>query len=305
MKTAKAEKGSRKRSTRPRAFRSDSILGYLTIAPAIVVLVGLFIYPLFYQLYTSLTNRSVGQGGEFIGLANYVQLFNDPAFLTASFNTVVYVTLVQLGKFALGLAIAVLLQQPLVLRKLWRSLTLLPLAMPGFVVYMIWRLIYDPDVGALNVQLSQLGILSQPIAFLADGNWAMPAVILASIWQGFPFWTIMFLAALQAIPKERYEAAAIDGANSWQKFRNISLPGIRPVVLIVFLISTITTLNAFEAVWLTTGGGPANSTLIIPIYAYKGLITFQIGQAAAAALTMVPVIIVFVYFILGRLTKGK
>ena len=113
----------------------------------------------------------------------------------------------------------------------------------------------------------------------------------------------MFLAALQSIPKELYEAASTDGANGFQKFKHISLPGIRPVILIVFMISTITTLNSFEAIWLTTGGGPGSSTTILPIFAYKSLVAFQIGESAAAALALVPVLFILVFFVMRRLKK--
>ena len=168
---------------------------------------------------------------------------------------------------------------------------------------MVWKLIYNPDVGALNIFLNQIGVIDTHVAFLSDGRYAMPSVIIATIWRGFPFWTIMFLAALQAVPKELYEAASIDGANAWYRFRHISLPGIRPVILIVFMLSTVATINSFEAVWLTTGGGPADATLILPVFAYRGLVTFQIGQSAAAALSMMPVILAFVVLILRKLKK--
>ena len=298
-------KAVKTRKSSPSRFKiQDSVLGYATILPAMLVLVGFFGYPLFYEVYASFTNSTVGQPGEWVGLANYSYLVNDPAFTAAAFNTVVYVTAAQTGKFALGLAVALLLQQKMIGRNLWRSVVLLPYALPGFVAFMVWRLIYNPDVGALNIFLNQIGVLDQPVAFLSDSTWAMPAVVLATIWKGFPFWTIMFLAALQAIPKELYEAAASDGANAYQRFKHVSFPGIRPVILIVFMLSTISTMNSFEAVWLTTGGGPGNSTIIVPIYAYKSLVNFQIGQAGAAALLLLPVILLFVLFILRRLKKA-
>lgn len=297
-------KGLKARKSAPSRSRiQDSVLGYATILPAMLVLVGFFGYPLFYEVYASFTNLTVGQTGEWVGLANYRYLVNDPAFTAAAFNTVVYVTAAQTGKFALGLAVALLLQQKMVGRNLWRSIVLLPYALPGFVAFMVWRLIYNPDVGSLNIFLNQVGITDQPIAFLGNSSWAMSGVVLATIWKGFPFWTIMFLAALQAIPKELYEAAATDGCNAYQKFKNVSFPGIRPVILIVFMLSTIGTINSFEAVWLTTAGGPANSTIIVPIYAYKSLVAFQIGQAAAAALLLLPVVLLFVLFIMRRLKK--
>ena len=284
-------------------FRGDNLFGYLMMAPAIGVLVMFFAYPLFYEVYSSFTNRTVGHAGEFIGLDNYIYLFEDPRYIKAAVNTLVYVSCVQIGKFILGLGIALLLQQKLFGRGLWRALVLVPYAMPGFVAYMVWKLIYNPDVGALNIFLNQVGLVDTHIAFLSDGHYAMPAVIIATIWRGFPFWTIMFLAALQAVPKELYEAAAIDGGNAWHRFRHISLPGIRPVILIVFMLSTVSTINSFEAVWLTTGGGPADATVILPVFAYQGLVTFQIGQSAAAALSMMPVIIAFVLLMLRRLKK--
>jgi ABC-type sugar transport system permease subunit len=113
----------------------------------------------------------------------------------------------------------------------------------------------------------------------------------------------MFLAALQSVPKELYEAAAVDGANAWHRFRHISIPGIRPIILVVFLLSTVNTINSFEAVWLLTGGGPADATLILPIFAYRSLSAFQIGQAAAAALILVPPVLIFVFFILRKMKK--
>lgn len=301
----KATKAKRVKKSRRRGgiFDPTSILGYCMMLPAMAVLLMFFAYPLGFEIWSSFTNMTLGNDAKFIGLENYRYLFTDPEFLTAAKNSFVYVTIVQLGKFILGLGIAILLHQKLVARGFWRAVVLVPYAMPGFVAFLIWKLIYNPDIGSLNIFLSQIGLIDAPISFLGDRTWAMPSVIFATIWRGFPFWAIMFLAALQAVPKELYEAAAVDGANAWQRFKNISLPGIRPVILIVFLISTINTINSFEAVWLTTAGGPSDATVILPIFAYKGLTSFQIGQSAAAALSLVPVAIIFTFFILRRMKK--
>lgn len=284
-------------------FDPTSILGYFMMLPTMAVLLLFFAYPLAFEVWTSFTDKTLGNDAQFIGFDNYTRLFSDPEFKTAAWNSLVYVTIVQAGKFALGLAIAILLHQKLVARGLWRSIVLVPYAMPGFVAFMVWKLMYNPDIGAFNIILLKLGVIDAPISFLGDRDWAMPSVIFATIWRGFPFWAIMFLAALQAVPKELYEAAAVDGANAWQRFKNVSLPGIRPVILIVFLISTINTINSFEAIWLTTAGGPSDATVILPIFAYKGLTAFQIGQSAAAALTLVPVALLFTFFIMRRLKK--
>ena len=284
-------------------FAPSNLFGYFMMLPAISVLVFFFAYPLTFQVWTSLTNKTLGNDPKFVGIDNYIALFSDPEFITAARNSVVYVSLVQGGKFILGLGIAILLHQKLVARGFWRAVVLVPYAMPGFVAFMVWKLIYNPEVGALNIFLLKTGITDAPIPFLGDRTWAMASVIFATIWRGFPFWAIMFLAALQAVPKELYEAAAVDGANAWHRFRNISLPGIRPVILIVFMLSTINTINSFEAIWLTTAGGPSNATVILPVFAYRGLTAFRIGESAAAALTMVPIGVVIAIFLLSKLKK--
>ncbi|CAB4588888.1 MAG: ABC transporter permease subunit [Actinobacteria bacterium] len=284
-------------------LKPDSLFGYFMILPALVVLSFFFAYPLIYEIYISFTDKTLSNDGDFIGFKNYIRLLDNPEFVTAIFNSAVYVSFVQIGKFTLGLGIAILLNQKLRARGLWRGLVLVPYAIPGFVAFLIWRLIYHTEVGALNVFLQKIGLIDAPISFLGERDWAMASVIFSTIWRGFPFWAIMFLAALQAVPKELYEAAAVDGANAWHRFRNISLPGIRPVILIVFMLSTISTINSFEAIWLQTAGGPSDATVILPIFAYRSLTSFNIGEASAAALSLVPISIVFSVLILRKLRK--
>ena len=284
-------------------LKPDSLFGYFMILPALVVLSFFFAYPLIYEIYISFTDKTLSNDGDFIGFKNYIRLLDNPEFVTAIFNSAVYVSFVQIGKFTLGLGIAILLNQKLRARGLWRGLVLVPYAIPGFVAFLIWRLIYHTEVGALNIFLQKIGLIDAPISFLGERDWAMASVIFSTIWRGFPFWAIMFLAALQAVPKELYEAAAVDGANAWHRFKNISLPGIRPVILIVFMLSTISTINSFEAIWLQTAGGPSDATVILPIFAYRSLTNFNIGEASAAALSLVPISIVFSVLILRKLRK--
>ena len=284
-------------------LKPDSLFGYFMILPALVVLSFFFAYPLIYEIYISFTDKTLSNDGDFIGFKNYIRLLDNPEFVTAIFNSAVYVSFVQIGKFTLGLGIAILLNQKMRARGLWRGLVLVPYAIPGFVAFLIWRLIYHTEVGALNIFLQKIGLIDAPISFLGERDWAMASVIFSTIWRGFPFWAIMFLAALQAVPKELYEAAAVDGANAWHRFKNISLPGIRPVILIVFMLSTISTINSFEAIWLQTAGGPSDATVILPIFAYRSLTNFNIGEASAAALSLVPISIVFSVLILRKLRK--
>ena len=284
-------------------LKPDSLFGYFMILPALVVLSFFFAYPLIYEIYISFTDKTLSNDGDFIGFKNYIRLLDNPEFVTAIFNSAVYVSFVQMGKLTLGLGIAILLNQKMRARGLWRGLVLVPYAIPGFVAFLIWRLIYHTEVGALNIFLQKIGLIDAPISFLGERDWAMASVIFSTIWRGFPFWAIMFLAALQAVPKELYEAAAVDGANAWHRFKNISLPGIRPVILIVFMLSTISTINSFEAIWLQTAGGPSDATVILPIFAYRSLTNFNIGEASAAALSLVPISIVFSVLILRKLRK--
>jgi multiple sugar transport system permease protein len=164
-------------------------------------------------------------------------------------------------------------------------------------------LLYAPQGGAFNNILIDLGLVATHVDFLSTKELAMPSVIVASVWRGFPFWVISFLAAMQNIPRELYESAAMDGATAWQRFRNITLPSVRHVVLIVTLISTIWTTNSFEAIWLLTGGGPSNATMTFPVLAFYGLQSLRLGEAAAVSVAVLPVFAVLALIVAVRLQK--
>jgi multiple sugar transport system permease protein len=283
--------------------QSGRLMGYLLVAPLVICLLVLVVYPFFFAVSISFTNRMIGSEGQFVGLQNYVMMFRQPSFSAAVSNTIVLVGGVQTMKLVLGLGIAVLLNQPIRGRQLWRSLILIPWAMPAFVAFITWKLLYAPQGGALNYILLSLGFVDSHVDFLSTRELAMPSVIFASFWRGFPFWVISFLAAMQTIPRELYESAALDGANGWGRFRHVTLPGIRHVILVVLLTSTIWTTNSFEAVWLLTGGGPSNATMTFPLLAYYGLQSLRIGEAAAASVVLLPVFAVLAVIIAVRLQK--
>ena len=269
--------------------RRESIMGYALVTPVVICLSILVVYPFFFAIWISFTDRMVGQPGQFVGLANYRYLFNWIDFQATVKNTVVLVFWVQALKLVLGMGIALLLNQQIRGRQTWRGMILLPWAMPGFVAFITWKLLYAPQGGAFNYILITLGLVDSHVDFLSTKALAMPSVIVASFWRGFPFWVIAFLAALQNVPQELYEAAAIDGASAWQRYRHVTLPIIRHVVLVVVLLSTIWTTNSFEAVWLLTQGGPSNATMTFPVLAYFGLQSLRIGEAAAVSVSMLPV----------------
>ena len=270
--------------------QAESLMGYLLVAPLVTCVLILVVYPFFFAIWISFTDRTVGGGpGIFTGLANYANLLNQLAFQQTVRNTIVLVAAVQTIKLLLGLGIAVLLNQQIRFRQFWRGLILLPWAMPGFVAFITWKLLYAPQGGAFNFILLSTGLSSTHVEFLSSRELAMPSVVVALVWRGFPFWVISFLAALQTVSKELHEAAALDGANAWQRFRNVSLPGIRHVVLVVVLVSTIWTTNSFEAIFLMTQGGPSNATMTFPVHAYFALQNLRLGEAAAVGVAMLPI----------------
>jgi len=282
----------------------DSMLGYFLVAPVVICLLTLVVYPFFFAIWISFTDRMIGQGGNFIGLANYRYLIKWIDFQATVRNTIVLVVGVQSLKLTLGLSIALLLNQEIRGRQLWRSLILIPWAMPAFVAFITWKLLLVPQGGAFNYILLQTGLAETHVDFLSTKALAMPSVITASFWRGFPFWVISFLAALQNVSQESYEAAAIDGAGPWQRFRHVTVPGIRHVVLVVLLLSTIWTTNSFEAVWLMTQGGPSNATMTFPVLAYFGLQNLRIAEAASVSVSMLP-IFGFLAFIVAKLLQEE
>jgi len=282
--------------------QSGRLMGYLLVAPLVVCILVLVVYPFVFAVWISFTDRMIGTEGAFVGLENYINLVKQPSFAAAVSNTVVMVTAIQLLKLVLGLGIAVLLNQPIRGRQLWRSLILLPWAMPAFVAFITWKLLYAPQAGALNTILIGLGFVDTHVDFLSS-ELALPSVVFASFWRGFPFWVISFLAAMQAIPRDQYESASLDGASGWGRFWHVTLPGIRHVILVVVLTSTIWTTNSFEAVWLLTGGGPSNATMTFPLLSYYGLQSLRIGEAASASVILLPIFAVLAVIIAVRLQK--
>jgi multiple sugar transport system permease protein len=284
----------------------ESLMGYLLVAPLIVCVLLLVVYPFFFAIWISFTDRTIGAGGAFVGFDNFITLMNKPDFIKTIWNTLTLVTSVQTVKLIIGLAVAVLLNQPVRGRQFWRGLILLPWAMPAFVAYITWKLLYSPQGGAFNYILIQLNLVQTHVDFLGTKALAMPSVVTALVWRGFPFWVITFLAGLQTIPEELYEAAALDGASAWQRFWHVTLPGIRHVVLVVILVSTITTTNSFEGVFLLTAGGPSNATMTFPVYAYFSLQNLNLGEAAAVGVAMLPIFacLAFVIIVLMQQDKG-
>ena len=281
---------------RPRlsATAQHALFAYALVFPAVLLLLGLIGYPFLYAIAIAFTNRVVGNAGHWVGLANFRYLYNSPDFRASVWNTLTIVVVSDACKLGIGLSLALLVNQRIPGRGFFRAVLMLPWAMPAFVVFLIWRVIYQPIGGGLNLVLTGTGLYPEIVDWLGQRSTAMPAVIAATVWRGFPFWFVSILAALQTIPVEQYEAARVDGAGSWQRFRAVTWPGIRRVVVVTTLLSSIWTANSFENVWLLTQGGPSDATMVFPVLAYFGMQTQQLGQAAAVSVAMLPVLALLV-----------
>jgi ABC-type sugar transport system permease subunit len=283
--------------------RREALGGYLMVLPVCFLLLMLVAYPFVYAIFISFTSRVVGDPGRFVGLDNFRYLVNWVSFSRALQNTVTLVIVTDLLKFFIGLGLALLLNEKIKGRNLFRSFILLPWAMPGFVAFLTWRLLFLPIGGGIDLIIQHLPGYSGPVDWLGQRSTAMPAVIIASVWRGFPFWTISFLAALQSVPQEQYEAAKVDGASTWQRFIFITLPSIRHVIIVVTLLSSIWTANGFENIWIMTQGGPSDATMVLPVLAFFGLQNQRLGEAAAVSVSLIPVLAILVFIVAASLQK--
>ncbi|MCB0106359.1 MAG: ABC transporter permease subunit [Caldilineaceae bacterium] len=288
-----------RRPVMQRIFGRDWQIAFLFLAP-IIILMTLFIgWPFFKALYTSMTIRTLARRDEFVWFDNYIRLYQDSYYLQAVRNTVVFTAGSIISKLVLGLCAAMLLHSQKRMRGLLTGLILLPWIIPSVVQALAWRSILDPLFGGLNPILQGLNLIDQPLSWLADPKLAMVSVIAVNVWAGIPFFTVNMLAGLQSIDNELYEASQIDGANAWQRFSNITLPGLRYVIAVATLLSTIWTFNGFETIFLLTGGGPGNVTKVYAILAYEKARSLQYGPGTAVAFSLMPVLVFFI-LILSR-----
>ncbi len=273
--------------------RDQALFGYTLLLPSAVLIVVLVGVPFLRALWLSFHKKLLGlEDAPWIGLQNYGSLLADPAFWQAVQNTLVF-TLGSIGsKLALGLAIALVLNETLPLRGLWRSIVMLPYAMPTLVSVLVWKWMYNDVGGVLNYLASQAKLTDHPTLWLGDPNVAMGSVIAVNVWRGFPFFVITILAGLQTVPQELYDAAKVDGAGVWPRFRQVTLPGILPVVAVTTLFSAILTFNDFSIIWILTQGGPGNVTQVLATLTYKIAIPgLELGKGVAVSVLMLPIMV--------------
>ena len=290
-----------------RVLMQDRTLGYLFLLPAILVIVGLVAYPFVHAIVMTFQEKTAGAPGRFIGLDNYRELFGSEQFARTVFNTFAY-TVVGVGlKFVLGLSMALVLNQERFCNNLFRSFLLVPWAIPTVMSALNWRWIFDDASGLINNVLVRLELIEETVSWLSNPNLAMLSVIVVVVWQGTPFFTMSFLAGLQAIPKELYEAAEIDGASVIQQFKHITLPRLRPIFITAVMLSAILTSAAIQFVLILTNGGPADRTMIFSVLSYHLALggAQRLGMGAAVSLIFFPILVVFIVFLTRRMLREK
>lgn len=273
----------------------DSTQAYVMIAPVTILLVVLVAYPFALSVWLSLTNATVGDTGSFVGLSNFTNQLQSAIFRIAFRNTVWYTAATTVIKLVLGFALGLLLNQEFFGRKFVRAAILMPWIVPSVLSTMAWLWLFDSNLSSLNWLLRHLHLISKDLPWLTDPKWAMGSIMIVNVWRGTPFLAITILAGLQTIPKELYEAAAIDGAGRWVRLIRITIPLIIPVVTVVMIVSIIGTFSDIQIVYALTGGGPTNSTQVLATLSYgAGLKSGFLGQGAAISLTMLPVMLLMV-----------
>src|SRR5881396_669378 len=267
----------------------EGVFSWLMLAPGVAFLLAFVAYPFFYGIFLSLQDRRVASTGVFVGLANFVTLAQDPIFWQVTRNTFVYTTVATLLKILGGLAMALVINQHFRGRNLARAFLLLPFIVPTALSTVAWMWILDPTFSVINWTLRHTGLVTQTFSWLGNATLAMVSIIVVNTWRGVPFYGITLLAGLQTISPDLHEAAAIDGASARQRFVYVTLPILKPVVIIVTMFSVIFTFSDFQLVYALTNGGPANATNIFAIYAFNlGMLGGQLGLGAAVALSMLP-----------------
>lgn len=291
------------------------VLGYLLMLPAALIIFFFVAYPFGWGVWMSLTNKQIGMAWsqvKFTGLQNYVDLVTkDGIFWTTVWNSFVYTGIATAVKWILGIWLAVLLNAMVRFQRFVRAAVLLPWIVPTVLSTIAFLWIFDPDFSVINWTLRRFyswmgwGYVKGPL-WLGDPTLALASVTFVNIWRGTPFYAISFLAGLQTISPELYEAAAIDGASGWQRFRHVTLPGIKPITVVVLVFSIIVTFSDFQIVYVLTRGGPANSTHLFATYAYQvAMVGTRLGLGAAISLFMFPVLALVIIFQLVYLRREQ
>jgi len=285
----------------------QGLLAYVLLLPGLLILTAFIGWPFITSLWLSVTDQSVSTSvARFVGLENFTGALRSQIFLQTVRNTFVYTGVTVVFKLGLGLGLAVLMNQSFRLKNLARAALLLPWIVPTALSAIAWLWLFDATFSVFNWAIVRSGIADRGINWLGEGAWAMTSISIANIWRGTPFFAISILAGLQTVDRELLDAAAVDGASLWQRFWRITIPLIRPVILIVLLFSTVQTISDFQLVYVLTRGGPANSTHLLGTLAYDVAVRAgQLSQGAAISLYMFPVLILCVVALLVYMRRSS
>jgi len=281
----------------------DKLYPYWLIVPAALLILVIIIYPLFYSVNISMREVGLKELGDpsqatWVGLANYAKQLQNKQFWDIIFRTGYLTLICVVGAIVIGLVVALILNQDFVGRKLVRVVILIPWVLPTMVISATWIWIYNGNFGALNGLLLQLGLIDKYRTYLGNPDLALYAISVTKIWKEIPFVALLLLASLQSIPREMYEAAHIDGAGSWDCFRRITLPLLRPALMVVTVLQTMWAFRIFDLVYAMTQGGPANKTMVIAYWTYMQAFKFHhygVGSALAYLVTLFLILLSLVY----------
>lgn len=288
-----------------RILNPETRTAYMLILPLVLVIVLLLAYPLVYAVLLSFEKKAVGVPAVFVGLENYVRLVHDPVFMRLVSNTFIYTAAAVVLKTIVGMGMALLLNERIRGRNLFRGLLMIPWVLPQTVVALNWRWILT-STGVLSYVLVKIGLSPKFIGWLGDPTLAFLSLIMVNVWANFPFFGINFLASMQTIPRDLYEAAEVDGASAWQRFIHVTIPSLRQIMLVLSILSFIWTWNMFTHVWVLTQGGPSNSTQLFATYAYQVGLTGQgLGYAATISICFLPVLAIAVGLLSPTLMKSR
>ena len=295
---------------RPAKIRRRGLLSYQTkmrlvplayVAPATALFALLMLYPMVAVLRYSLQDRAITKkNAAFVGLENYQETFSDPVFWQALGHTLYFTVMSVIFHLLIGLAFALMLNSERVnptIRSILRVLYILPWLFTAVIIAIIWRLLLDPE-GVVNGVLMSLHIVDFKVEWFSSSNTALHAVTFVNIWAGYPLYMVSLLAGLQGISRDLYEAASIDGANSWQKFRHVTIPQLTPIMISVALLDFIWTMQVFALVWMTTGGGPIYTTEMLSTYTYKLAFSryeFSLASASAVCILILSMSVTYFY----------
>lgn len=306
MTMTTTDPGPPQRSLLSRLGNNRDVLGFLFMLPAAVFLLCFLTYPLGLGVWLGFTDTRIGREGIFIGLENYEYLWDDSVFWLSVFNTVLYTVVASVLKFALGLWLALLLNEHLPFKSFFRAIVLLPWVVPTVLSALAFWWIYDSQFSIISWSLINLGLIDQPINFLGDPTNARISVIAANVWRGIPFVAISLLAGLQTIPASLQEAASLDGASSWQRFRYVTLPMLTPIIAVVMTFSVLFTFTDFQLIYVLTKGGPVNATHLMATLSFQRAIPGgQLGEGAAIAVAMIPFLLAAIMFSFFGLQRRK